>query len=206
MFSLCLFSLYVAAATKGCDPDLGRMARTIRRNIRQLNGSLAPARSPPPCEVAGTLGSGSRPGAGASVVIARLVGSGHRLPVHLAVPTTLAGAEFAHYFGITETHGEVTVKRSQARRETTPAAVVLDAALTAAAPHRLWAGSGIKVLDHAVETLLNNPPRPILDAVCLQGIRRMASSLVPSTRPGPESLPFRQDAQLAAWECYPPRR
>jgi hypothetical protein len=40
-----------------------------------------------------------------------------------ALPTTLSGSEFSHYFGITETGGPQTFKRSYAVHETVPRTV-----------------------------------------------------------------------------------
>lgn len=91
-------------------------------------------------------------------VAARLADDDGRQLPHFAVPTTLSGAEFADHYGVTEFHDGAATKRTHTREDVTPVAVVLDGALTAATPGPLWAGSGAKALDHAVEGLICNPP------------------------------------------------
>ncbi|MCX5426058.1 iron-containing alcohol dehydrogenase [Streptomyces sp. NBC_00078] len=133
-------------------------------------------------------------------VAARLADDDGRQLPHFAVPTTLSGAEFADHYGVTEFHDGAATKRTHTREDVTPVAVVLDGALTAATPGPLWAGSGAKALDHAVEGLICNPPRPVLDDLAQLGIRELAGVLRQSMDPGEPTI--RQACQLAAWYCY----
>ncbi len=137
----------------------------------------------------------------AKAVVGRIIDAGRRPPVHVAVPTTLSGAELAHFYGVTEQDQQGgTFKRSYAREEVTPAIVVYDGRLTVGTPESLWAGSGLKALDHAIEGLLCGPRRPIVGALAELGVRRMAAGLGPSLDPG--AVDLRQRCQIAAWECY----
>lgn len=138
----------------------------------------------------------------AKAVSARLADEHGRAPAIVAVPTTLSGAEFADHYGVTDLHGDdaMAAKRTYTRQDVTPAAVVLDARLTAATPRWLWAGSAVKALDHAVEGLLCSPPRPVLDELAAAGIRRFVSVLPRSL--DPEAVDARQACQIAAWYCY----
>jgi maleylacetate reductase len=139
----------------------------------------------------------------AKAVCARLADQHGRTPAIVAVPTTLSGAEFADHYGVTDLYDDDTVptKRTHTRQDVTPAVVVLDARLTAATPRWLWAGSGVKALDHAVEGLLCSPPRPVLDDLAVAGIRQLVSLLPVSL--DPEAVEAaRQACQTAAWHCY----
>lgn len=136
----------------------------------------------------------------AKAVAARLADEDGRPALIVAAPTTLSGAEFADHYGVTEQHDGTAVKRTHTREDVTPAAVILDARMTAATPRWLWAGSAIKALDHAVEGMLCSPPRPVLDELAEAGISRLASALAHSLDPAAQDV--RQACQLAAWYCY----
>jgi maleylacetate reductase len=116
--------------------------------------------------------------------------------VHLAVPTTLSGAEFTSSAGITE--AKTRQKRSVFDRRTAPQVVVLDPQLTLATPDQLWLASGIRAVDHAVETVLS----PIQDELCtylaLEALPRLREAL-PQCRRDPQDLSARHRAQVAAW-------
>ncbi|MGH8422128.1 MAG: iron-containing alcohol dehydrogenase, partial [Pseudomonas fluorescens] len=119
----------------------------------------------------------------------------------IALSTTLSGSEFSHYFGVTGTDNSgATFKQSHVEAHATPAVVILDPELTLATPPRLWASSGIKAIDHAIEGLLCPGFRPTTDAVALTGIRAMAAAL-PSANVR-EALHERLMCQVAAWQCY----
>lgn len=122
-----------------------------------------------------------------------------RHPLIAAVPTTLSGAEFSHFFGVTEEGSHGVFKRSFACAAATPALVVLDPAVTEATPEALWSSSAIKALDHAIEGLVFSPAAPVTDVVALAGIRRMTRVLSSSDR---YSSRLRMEAQLAAWSCF----
>lgn len=135
---------------------------------------------------------------------------GRYLPV-VALPTTLSGSEFSHYFGVTETSGSMKFKRSYAVRETAPRVVIIDPELIRGTPRTLLLSSAIKGIDHAVEGMRlvdTDHPHAILAA---SGVRRFLSVLRrwPAEVETPEAL----DAglitlddllqlQLAAWQCY----
>lgn len=136
-------------------------------------------------------------------IAARLLDQGRRI-AHIAVPTTLSGAEFADHFGLTgraDGRGDGRpVKVTHTRIDVTPSIVILDAQLTAATPAPLWSGTAIKALDHAIEGLLcAGGPRPVLDELALGGIAAMAAALPASVR---DSDAMRQRCQIAAWQCY----
>jgi maleylacetate reductase len=125
-------------------------------------------------------------------------------PPHIALPTTLGGAELAGHYGVTELLGGRPVKVSHTREDVTPVEAIFDPMLTVATPDALWAGTAVKALDHAVEGLLcRTAPRPLLDELAQTGMRALAESLEASLISSGGSLQARQRCQVAAWHCYP---
>jgi len=76
--------------------------------------------------------------------------------------------------------------------------IVLDPAVTVRTPQWLWLSSGIRALDHAIETVCAPAAdaRSMLEA--LAAISLLASAL-PRTYRDPNDLAARLDAQLAVW-------
>ncbi|MGA8207471.1 MAG: iron-containing alcohol dehydrogenase [Candidatus Dormiibacterota bacterium] len=127
---------------------------------------------------------------------AALHARGSESAVHLALPTTLSGAEFTASAGVTDS--ATRQKLSVFDRRAAPRVVVLDPHLTLATPDRLWLASGIRAVDHAVETVLS----PIQDELCtylaLEALRRLRSAL-PECHRDPQDLSARRRSQVAAW-------
>lgn len=136
--------------------------------------------------------------------------TGRYLPI-VALPTTLSGSEFSHYFGITETNGTQKFKRSYAVRETVPRLVVMDPVLIQGTPRLLLLSSAIKSIDHAVEGMRKidkDHPHAIMAA---SGVKRFFSVLMTwpdqhETNAALERGLVTSDdliqLQLAAWQCY----
>ncbi|MDM0074793.1 iron-containing alcohol dehydrogenase [Variovorax sp. J2P1-59] len=136
--------------------------------------------------------------------------TGRFLPI-AALPTTLSGSEFSHYFGITETDGAQKFKRSYAVRETVPKVVVIDPVLVLDTPRALLLSSAIKGMDHAVEGMrkvTREHPHAIMAA---SGVARFLKVL----EKWPKAMQTREaidkglvttsdllQLQLAAWQCY----
>ncbi|HKC58882.1 MAG TPA: iron-containing alcohol dehydrogenase [Myxococcales bacterium] len=118
---------------------------------------------------------------------------------HLAVPTTLSVAELAGSAGFTAegTKEKVGVAAPQLR----PAAVFYDAELAVKTPLDLWLSTGIRAVDHAVETLLAPGEHPLPDAAALDGLRRLRKGL-PAVKANPTDLAARTECQLGAWHSY----
>ncbi|HSV78349.1 MAG TPA: iron-containing alcohol dehydrogenase [Ramlibacter sp.] len=136
--------------------------------------------------------------------------TGRYLPI-AALPTTLSGSEFSHYFGITETSGARKFKRSHAVRETTPRVVLMDPHLILDTPRSLLLSSAIKSIDHAVEGMRlvgRDHPHAIVAA---SGVARFLDVLarwpaVQETRAAVQAGLITMDdllqLQLGAWQCY----
>jgi alcohol dehydrogenase len=77
---------------------------------------------------------------------------------------------------------------------------ILDAELTRDTPDWLWSSSGVRALDHAVETIYASDHGPVTDATSLEAIRLLFEFLPRSS--GKESIAERQQCQLAAWLSF----
>lgn len=116
--------------------------------------------------------------------------------LHVAVPTTLSGAEFTPTAGVTEE--ETRLKRGLRDPAAAPAIVLLDPEVTLATPARLWLSSGIRALDHAVETLWAPEDDPLAALLVQAAIPQLRSAL-PNCQRDPEDSGARHRAQLGAW-------
>jgi alcohol dehydrogenase class IV len=119
---------------------------------------------------------------------------------HLAVPTTLSGAEFTSAAGITDTASGV--KRGYVDPQLAPRWVVLDPALARATPPALWAATGMKALADTIETLCSRRATPLSDAIATAALRMLAADLGPSTA-DPADLPARGRCQFAVAMTLP---
>jgi maleylacetate reductase len=120
-------------------------------------------------------------------------------PTHVAVPTTLSGAEWAHRVGVTD---EASGRKSGfADPRAVPQVVVLDPETTLFTPEKLWLSTGIRALDHAVEGLLYGGEHPVTDVTGAEGARRLLAYL-PRSKEDPEDVDARGELQLAAWLAY----
>ena len=126
---------------------------------------------------------------------AAILASGRSLP-HLALPTTLSGAEFTPTAGITD--DATSMKSGVADPALTPRTVVLDAEVTVHTPERLWLSTGIRALDHAVETVYAPEGDRFAELLALEAIRRLRAWL-PHSHTDPSDLEARQELQVAAW-------
>lgn len=116
--------------------------------------------------------------------------------LHVALPTTLSGAEFTAPAGVTESASRQ--KRRVVDRGTAPRVVILDPELTLATPPDLWLGSGMRALDHAVETLLSPVQDPLAQELALMAVPKLLRALC-RCREDPAALGPRGEAQVAAW-------
>jgi alcohol dehydrogenase len=115
---------------------------------------------------------------------------------HVAIPTTLSAAEFAASYGITD--DETRRKRRGSHPGLLPRAVILDAELTIHTPDWLWHGSGLRAVDHAMESVYSPEHNPVADALALDAICLLFRHLLEST-PAGERLESRQHCQVGAW-------
>jgi alcohol dehydrogenase class IV len=118
---------------------------------------------------------------------------------HLAIPTTLSAAELSGLAGFTtEAEHEKVGLRGEAL---IPTAVVFDAELSLHTPLDLWLSTGIRAVDHAVETLLAAGSHPLPDTLALDALARLRSSLL-ATHADPSDLSARTESQLGGWFSF----
>ena len=114
----------------------------------------------------------------------------------IAVPTTLSGAEFSDLGGCTDTrHG---AKQGYTGTWIGAAAVILDPRITVHTPERLWLSTGIRALDHAVESLCSINAQPLIDATSVRALALLGRALTRYAEDA-QDLDARLDAQLGAW-------
>jgi alcohol dehydrogenase class IV len=118
---------------------------------------------------------------------------------HLAIPTTLSAAEFSYSAGITDDN----TRRKTGVRDPrlVPHIIFLDPKITVDTPSWLWACTGIRSLDHAVESIYSPRHQPYVDTLALESIRLLFQNLKRSTN-NPTELAPRLACQTAAWMSF----
>ena len=116
----------------------------------------------------------------------------------VAVSTTLSASEFTQNAGVTQsaTH----TKQSFRHRLFAPRTVVLDPAATLDTPDWLLYCTGIRAVDHAVESYCNARAHPGTEALSLQGLRLLTRAL-PAIKREPRELAPRLEAQFGMWQA-----
>jgi maleylacetate reductase len=116
----------------------------------------------------------------------------------IAVSTTLSASEFTAIAGVTDS--STNSKQSFTHRLFTPRTVVLDPEATLDTPDWLLYCTGIRAVDHAVETYCNKAASPATEALSLQGLRLLARAL-PAIKASPKALAPRLEAQFGMWQA-----
>jgi maleylacetate reductase len=114
----------------------------------------------------------------------------------IAVATTLSAAEFTSGAGVTDERGprkQVFVYPGLA-----PDIVILDPHVTRQTPPRLWFSTGMRALDHALETWCSTNPTPLSDAYSSYAARLLITSLQ-KVFDSPNDLQARLDCMKGAW-------
>jgi maleylacetate reductase len=114
----------------------------------------------------------------------------------IAIPTTLSAGDFNAVAGATDTR--TMLKEVFHQPAMIPRTIVLDPAVTVRTPQWLWLSTGIRALDHAVESVCAIGADVRATADSLAAIRLLARAL-PRTVADPNDLDARLDAQLAMW-------
>lgn len=118
--------------------------------------------------------------------------------VHIAVPTTLSAGEFTHTAGVTDERTRVKSGVSDPRIQART--VVHDPLLARETPDWLWAATGVRALDHAVESCYAPRHHPISDALGAKAISLLLEHLPPSiATSGSEQVAHRGHCLMAAW-------
>jgi maleylacetate reductase len=115
----------------------------------------------------------------------------------ICVPTTLSGGEFNALSGSTDE--ETMHKQGYEHRGMAPVMVVLDPALTVHTPEWLWLSTGVRAVDHAVETLASDKSNDFADGLADSALRLLAEGL-PRVKADPADLAGRLKCQIGAWQ------
>ena len=118
---------------------------------------------------------------------------------HLAIPTTLSAAEFSYSAGMTDERA----KRKTGVRDPrlVPRIIFLDPKVTIDTPSWLWACTGIRSLDHAVESIYSPRHQPYVDTLAFESIKLLFQNLKMSTK-DPTETAARLACQTAAWMSF----
>ncbi|KAF9529394.1 alcohol dehydrogenase IV [Crepidotus variabilis] len=147
------------------------------------------------CDVIVAVGGGSPVDASKAILYYIQKETGGKTPPQIAIPTTLSSAEWSIGAGYTDDAGNKVAVSSS---ELAPSGVILDAELTLATPERLWLSTGIRSLDHTVETLYRPlVPHPV-KVLCYSAMADLFKYL-PQSKAHPKSLEIRQKLQIAEW-------
>src|SRR5437773_8555072 len=94
---------------------------------------------------------------------------------HICVPTTLSGGEFNARAGVTEPR--LGLKQAYIHPGLIPLAVVFDPAITRHTPEWLWLSTGIRAVDHGVETYCSIDRNAYTDSTALQALSLLGRGL-----------------------------
>jgi alcohol dehydrogenase class IV len=110
----------------------------------------------------------------------------------VVIPTTLSGAEFSNLAGITDER--IRQKHSFIGPDVGARVVILDPEVTVHTPEWLWLSTGVRGVDHAVETICSVDAHPYCNGLALHALRLFAQAL-----PRPDDLAARLACQQASW-------
>lgn len=110
----------------------------------------------------------------------------------VAIPTTLSAAEFSHIAGYSE-NGE---KKGIRDKSLVPKYVFLDPNATLETPTALWRSTGIRSIDHAVESTLGEGFVDLRISLSRLSIEKMLGNLVG------DWTDSKQECQIASWYSY----
>ena len=116
----------------------------------------------------------------------------------IAIPTTLSAAEFTPNAGVT--NSATHFKQSFSHRLFAPISVILDPTATLDTPMWLLVSTGIRSVDHAVESYCSPTANPATEPLSLQGLRLLHRAL-PTIVAQPDDLAARLDGQFGMWQA-----
>lgn len=119
----------------------------------------------------------------------------------ICVPTTLSGGEFNPLSGSTDPVSKH--KQGYQERMMAPVSVILDPALTLHTPEWLWLSTGVRALDHAIETLQSFQSNRFCDGLAESALKLLIEGL-PRAKANPSDLDARLKCQMGVWQSMLP--
>jgi len=114
----------------------------------------------------------------------------------IAIPSTLSGGEYNSGSLVTDTRRKL--KQIFNHPMMMPRTIILDPAITRYTPEKLWLGSGTRAMDHGIEAICSIRGNPLVDSVCLSGLRFLHDGLL-RTKANPDDAQARADCQFGSW-------
>jgi len=111
----------------------------------------------------------------------------------ICIPTSLSGGEYADIAG--GTSDATNRKHLFSGAIKGPAVVILDAKLSATTPDSIWLSTGIRAVDHCVETMCSLHSKPESDRDAEEGLKKLIPGLLKCKQNGGD-LQARQLCQL----------
>lgn len=121
---------------------------------------------------------------------------GSRTVPIIAVPTTLSAAEFGIIGGATDI--QTGIKHIFKSDTLAPDVIVYDPWLGAQTPLDLWLSTGIRSVDHGIETVLSRDANPLTDALALRGLTLLREGLS-AVHIDTSDIAARHRCQLGVW-------
>lgn len=115
----------------------------------------------------------------------------------VTIPTTLSGGEFNRTAGCTDTRRHAKQLFRHARL--IPTAVILDPETTVPTPEWLWLSTGMRAVDHCVETICSHLANWQSDGAAINGLRLLRQGLE-RCKADPRDLEARLMCQIGAWQ------
>ncbi len=119
----------------------------------------------------------------------------------IAIPTTLSGGEFNPLGGATDLRKNL--KEGYEHRDLAPHTVILDPALTRHTPEWLWFSTGVRAMDHAIETLASLQSNPYCDGLADSALRLLVDGLR-RVKQDPADREARLNCQIGMWQSMVP--
>ena len=94
-------------------------------------------------------------------------------------------------------------KQAYLERMMAPVAVILDPALTVHTPEWLWLSTGVRALDHAIETLQSFQSNDFCDGLAKSALDLLIAGL-PRVKADPGDLEARLKCQIGVWQSMLP--
>ena len=117
------------------------------------------------------------------------------------VPTTLSGGEFNPLSGSTDP--ATKHKQGYQHRLMAPVSVILDPELTRHTPDWLWFSTGVRALDHAIETLQSFQSNDYCDGLAESALNLLIDGLA-RVKADPTDMDARLKCQIGVWQSMLP--